>query len=405
MMNIDTECGWFYNSCKKCTKKVIPDRSEFYCEKCNGLVNSVVPRFKIELRMIDEFDNTIFIVFDSEAANFLQCTVAEWRDFMSTNFGDINQTPEHLDQFFGKKFIFKVQITDRNIRGYSYLYLIYEKDNDTQSISRMVFATIESEVENTFDRLTLAKRSSPELSNKLNDNENLTAQMSSNAKKKNQSGRCEKQPLSQSHKKLQYDVCLYVNERSRDDNGQFDVDIVASLKNMLDISNPLVKTFKMAKGRMHDEELKNYALIIIENLLQHNERNLADFESMPYPDMNRIQRDSNKLMHNELSYNRSILAEELQYLLNSLTDEQRRFYKGDERIYLSSDNVCRIDANIDSMDNLYTNHVLKLKVDAPVMLLRNIDKSLGLYNGTKLIISQLGKHVLEAKVISESNVS
>ena len=48
----------------------------------------------------------------------------------------------------------------------------------------MVSATIESEVRNTSDGLTPTKYSSPELSNKLDDNENLIAQMSSNAKKK-----------------------------------------------------------------------------------------------------------------------------------------------------------------------------------------------------------------------------
>ena len=72
----------------------------------------------------------------------------------------------------------------------------------------------------------------------------------------------------------------------------------------------------------------------------------------------------------------------------------------EERIYFSSNNVCRADTNIDSMDDLYTikylnsvrmsglpNHMLKLKVGAPVMLFRNIDKSLELCNGTRLIIS------------------
>nr|XP_010911417.1 uncharacterized protein LOC105037453 [Elaeis guineensis] len=331
--------------------------------------------------------------------------------------------------------------------------------------------------------------------------------------------------------------------------------------------------------QLTDEELKNYALIEIENLLQHNGRNLIDFESMPYPDMNRVQKDNNKFMHDELSYNRSILVEELQHLLNSLTDEQRYIYDkvistvnsndggvffvygyggtgktfvwktlsaslrsqenivlniassriaslllpggrtahsrfgiplqinkdsvcnirqgsdlaellvhtqliiwdeapmtnkfcfealdrslrdimrfsnpecanqpfgdnpiksivesmypnilknindlnyfqerailaptllnvdvvneymlsmipGEERIYLSSDSVCRADANVDSMNDLYTteylnsirmsglpNHMLKLKVGAPMMLLRNIDKSLGLCNDIKI---------------------
>ncbi|XP_073112166.1 uncharacterized protein [Elaeis guineensis] len=73
--------------------------------------------------------------------------------------------------------------------------------------------------------------------------------------------------------------------------------------------------------------------------------------------------------------------------------------------------------NVDVVNQYYTteylnsirmsgppNHVLKLKVGALVILLKNIDKSLGLWNNTRLIISQLRKHVLEAKIISGSNV-
>lgn len=39
------------------------------------------------------------------------------------------------------------------------------------------------------------------------------------------------------------------------------------------------------------------------------------------------------------------------------------------------------------------------------MLLRNIDQSSGMCNGTRLVITQLGAYVLEAKVIFGNNVS
>jgi ATP-dependent DNA helicase PIF1 len=45
-------------------------------------------------------------------------------------------------------------------------------------------------------------------------------------------------------------------------------------------------------------------------------------------------------------------------------------------------------------------HKLRLKVDAPIMLLRIIDQNLGLCNGTRLIITKMGTYVLEAKVLS-----
>jgi ATP-dependent DNA helicase PIF1 len=39
------------------------------------------------------------------------------------------------------------------------------------------------------------------------------------------------------------------------------------------------------------------------------------------------------------------------------------------------------------------------------MLLKNLDKKLGLCNGTKLIITRMGKYVFEGKIISGNNIS
>lgn len=50
------------------------------------------------------------------------------------------------------------------------------------------------------------------------------------------------------------------------------------------------------------------------------------------------------------------------------------------------------------------NHKIKLKVGVPVMLLRNLDPSSGLCNGTRLIITKMRRYVLEGKVITGSNI-
>ncbi|XP_019179528.1 PREDICTED: uncharacterized protein LOC109174729 [Ipomoea nil] len=70
------------------------------------------------------------------------------------------------------------------------------------------------------------------------------------------------------------------------------------------------------------------------------------------------------------------------------------------KTYLSCDSVCKSDANVDMLADLHTpeflnalrcsgvpNHALTLKVGSPVMLLRNIDHTLGLCNGTRLIVT------------------
>ena len=48
--------------------------------------------------------------------------------------------------------------------------------------------------------------------------------------------------------------------------------------------------------------------------------------------------------------------------------------------------------------NNYPQHCLLLKVNVPVVLLRNIDQAQGLCNGTRLLIRRLGDHILEAEL-------
>ncbi|XP_057422891.1 uncharacterized protein LOC130716878 [Lotus japonicus] len=103
-------------------------------------------------------------------------------------------------------------------------------------------------------------------------------------------------------------------------------------------------------------------------------------------------------------------------IVDSLNEYMMSLLPGDEKTYLSVDNTCSSDINYDSQDDIHTpeflntinssglpNHLLKLKKGAPVMLLRNIDQSAGLCNGTRLIITEMGKYVLEGKVISGTN--
>jgi hypothetical protein len=70
-----------------------------------------------------------------------------------------------------------------------------------------------------------------------------------------------------------------------------------------------------------------------------------------------------------------------------------------------------------SMDSLYpmeflntlqfsgiTNHELELKVGVPILLLRNLNQSIGLCNGMRLIVKRLGQRVIEAEIITGNNV-
>jgi ATP-dependent DNA helicase PIF1 len=49
------------------------------------------------------------------------------------------------------------------------------------------------------------------------------------------------------------------------------------------------------------------------------------------------------------------------------------------------------------------NHELTLKIGCPIMLMRNIDQTNGMCNGTRLIITQLAEKIIEAIIIAGSN--
>ncbi|XP_057734116.1 uncharacterized protein LOC130949406 [Arachis stenosperma] len=85
--------------------------------------------------------------------------------------------------------------------------------------------------------------------------------------------------------------------------------------------------------------------------------------------------------------------------------------------YLSSDTTCQANENEDVQQEWFTseflndikcsglsNHKLTLKARVAVMLLRNIDQISGLYNGTRLIINELGSNIIGATVVTVRNI-
>jgi len=54
--------------------------------------------------------------------------------------------------------------------------------------------------------------------------------------------------------------------------------------------------------------------------------------------------------------------------------------------------------------NSIANHKLEFKVGMLILLLRNLNQSMGLCNGTRLIVKKLGQRVIEAEIIIGNNV-
>ncbi|XP_016168371.1 uncharacterized protein LOC107610905 [Arachis ipaensis] len=106
-----------------------------------------------------------------------------------------------------------------------------------------------------------------------------------------------------------------------------------------------------------------------------------------------------------------------QTIVEEVNNHLMAIIPGGKKLYLSSDSICIDEGNMESQLDLYgpellnsincsglPPHKLILKVGVPVMLLRNIDQSSGLCNGTRLQVTKLENHVIECEVLTGNNV-
>ena len=75
-----------------------------------------------------------------------------------------------------------------------------------------------------------------------------------------------------------------------------------------------------------EEQLKTYTLAEIEICLQGHGKCLGDYPDMPQPDRCLVPEISNRLIHDELNYNKDSLADEHRRLMATMTDERRSIY-------------------------------------------------------------------------------
>ncbi|KAG2643530.1 hypothetical protein PVAP13_2KG340800, partial [Panicum virgatum] len=85
--------------------------------------------------------------------------------------------------------------------------------------------------------------------------------------------------------------------------------------------------------------------------------------------------------------------------------------------YLSADSISKCLDTCNDADVLYPveylntlnannfpQHRVILKIGVPIILLRNLNQSIGLCNGTRLIVTNLGDNIIEAIIITGSNI-
>ncbi|XP_076931460.1 uncharacterized protein LOC143596616 [Bidens hawaiensis] len=135
-------------------------------------------------------------------------------------------------------------------------------------------------------------------------------------------------------------------------------------------------------------------------LIKHSLDPMSDLIDFVYPPM--LERFKDLTYFQE----RALLAP-LNEVVQEINDRMLSYFPSQEMEYLSSDSIDEVESVSEDFDpTLYSpdflngikmsgmpNHRLLLKVEVPIMLLRNINKKKGLCNGTRLQVVSLGKRV------------
>jgi len=98
-----------------------------------------------------------------------------------------------------------------------------------------------------------------------------------------------------------------------------------------------------------------------------------------------------------------------EYMINLLPGNEVEYYSADSiSKCIDTCNDADILYPIEYLNSLSANnfptHRLKLKIGVPIMLLRNLNQSIGLCNGTRLIVTNLGQNIVEAIIITGTHI-
>ena len=173
---------------------------------------------------------------------------------------------------------------------------------------------------------------------------------------------------------------------------------------ILGIGNGTIKkTFNID----NDPDSDSIVVQIPEDLLIHTTGNKIDaLVQFTYPDFKTKFQDPQYLKE------RAILATTNE-IVDEINDHMLQLVPSIAKEYLSADTISKCSDTLNDAEILYPveylntltannfpTHKLHLKIGVPIMLLRNLNQSLGLCNGTRLIVTNLGDNVIEAVIIT-----
>ena len=167
---------------------------------------------------------------------------------------------------------------------------------------------------------------------------------------------------------------------------------------------------KLGNGELGEVDSQSNIVIPSDLLIDIGDDSIQSIVTATYPNLHNNYANGKYLEERSILAPTNDVVNEINYYIIDLL-------ASNEETYLSVDSICKASRYIQNEDVLYPveflnslkfpgipNHRLRLKVGLPVMLLGNINQLAGLCNETRLLVTQISKWVIKAKVITGSHV-
>ncbi|XP_057421492.1 uncharacterized protein LOC130715411 [Lotus japonicus] len=158
------------------------------------------------------------------------------------------------------------------------------------------------------------------------------------------------------------------------------------------------------------EDIPTWTKIPSQYLLKPTGDSIKQIVDSTYPNLQKQLKNEDYLRERAILTPLNDTVDDINNYIIHMIEGTTKQYRSSDQIDKATDNIVEqeIMYPVEFLNTLsfngYPNHCLDLKKGMPIMLLRNINPALGLCNGTRLIILRLGDRVIEAKILTGSNI-
>ncbi|XP_027192334.1 replication factor A protein 1-like [Cicer arietinum] len=135
------EGDWWYGACV-CNKGVVIESKRFFCSKCKKYVWTIVPRYRIKVRVVDDTDSATFVIFDHDGISLTNKSCLNLLHEMDQD-PQSDTVPKEIGDLVEKQFLFKIEAKNDVNSNFEKSFRVKKLCGDLDIIKKFKYVAVE----------------------------------------------------------------------------------------------------------------------------------------------------------------------------------------------------------------------------------------------------------------------